>query len=171
MVKPFTKNMKYHLIIVMCTSFTFSCKTLYADELKWIPGEEYDIARPKNEPSPWQNNKIYRRVEYRLLYLLEADAVLTKVKRAENVEGKRLELSRVLDNLDEVLEVCYEESVSYFKDKPNPRLLMMMLYHYEVDGNSAMERWGPTIKALRAIDPEIAKQATISAEAAKSKKK
>ena len=62
---------------------------------------------------------------------------------------------RTVDHLDEVLQMSYHDAIKGFRTKPNPTLLLMMLYHYDAHVKSAMERWAPTIEALREIDPVI----------------
>jgi hypothetical protein len=168
--------MKTHQILLLATLLiTTSTLLLQAGEVPWTPETPYNYDRRQSasvdDPSPWAIDHDYRRIEYRLVYLMEADRSAKKLERATKLpEAESLLLHRSIDNLDEVLEVCYREAIACFKAKPNPTLLLMMIYHYSAYVNSAMERWDPTIDALRKLDPAITEEAVKLVSSSKEQK-
>ena len=63
-----------------------------------------------DDPSPWAENPDFSRLEYRLIYLMEADREAIKLRQAAILaENEGLLLYRAIDNLDEVIVMCYAE--------------------------------------------------------------
>ena len=131
----------------------------------------YNIDRRLSSRGPtesrWDFSEEARNVEYRMLYLLEADKHARQLMDRLDTLDQELfrHVMTVNGNLDEVLECSFREAIPYFEKVENPTLLLMMLFHYEVyRKGSAMERWDGTISALRKIDPEIAGKAKRFAE-------
>ena len=166
-------NSKRSVIYLSCLMIGFSI--LQAGEVPWIPETPYNYDRRQSaseeDPSSLAHDRNASRIEYRLIYLMEADRSAKKLRQAAKLpEAEGVLLYRSIDDLDAVLEVCYREAISCFKAKPNPTLLLMMLYHYSAYVNSAMERWEPTIKALRKLDPTITEKAEKLASSSKVQK-
>jgi hypothetical protein len=91
---------------------------------------------------------------------MEADRCAKKLRKSVKLpEAEALLLYRTVDHLGEILEMSYHDAIKGFRAKPNPTLLLMMLYHHDAYVNSANEQWPPTIEALRMLDPEITKKA------------
>jgi len=91
---------------------------------------------------------------------MEADRNAKKLDPKKLSEDDQVTLHTVIDHLDEALELSYRDAIPCFQTKANSTLLLMMLYHYEAHVHSAMERWEPTIGALKQIDPAITRQAS-----------
>ena len=92
--------------------------------------------------------------------LMEADRCAKNLRKSVKLPEEEASLSHgTVDHLDEILQMSYHDAIKGFRTKPNPTLLLMMLYHYDAYVKSAMERWAPTIEALREIDPVINKKA------------
>jgi hypothetical protein len=161
------------ILCLICAVASFG--SLHAGEVPWTPEAPYNYDRrqsaSEDDPSPWASSSDFSRVEYRLTYLMEADRNAIKLARGEKLdENDNMLLHAVIDDLDEALEVCYREAIPCFKTRPNPTLLLMMLYHYDVYVNSAMERWEPTIEALRQLDPATTQKPDKLSAATKAQK-
>lgn len=168
-------SMKMHRhALVLLYLFAMS-RAIADDEIPWTPDLPYNADRRQsssdNYSGAWEATPAFRRVEYRLTYLLEADLNAKKLRLTVKLpEAEGSLLYKAIDDLDEVLEVCYREAIPCLKDKPNPNLLLMMLYHYDAYVHSAMERWEPTIDLLRKLDPAIAEKAQKLADSKKALK-
>lgn len=166
-------NPKRTVILFFCLLAIL--QILRAGEVPWTPETSYNYDRrqshSEDDPSPWASDRTARRIEYRLIYLMMADRNAKTLDHKKKLgEDDSVLLHTVIDDLDECLEVCYREAIPCFKAKLNPTLLLMMLYHYDVHVNSAMERWLPTIGALRKLDPTITVNAEKLASSTKSQK-
>ena len=102
---------------------------------------------------------------------MEADRNIKQLRQSHKAPEKDVsKINLELLSLDELLEAAYGESIPYFAAKPNPNLLLMMLYHYYVYSTSVHEGWGPTIFVLEKIDPVITDKAHRLANAKQSRK-
>ncbi len=152
------------LYLSITKSGSNSSAVLLPGEVPWTPETPYCYDRrqsaSEDNPSPWDSDPELDRVEYRLVYLMEADRCAKKLRKSAKLpEAEAVLLYGAVDHLDEILEMSYHDAIKGFRTKPNPTLLLMMLYHYDAYVKSAMERWAPTIEALHEIDPVITKRA------------
>ena len=160
--------------ILMCTA-----QALVSGEKPWTPEMPYTSDRRESakDPveSPWDFSGTAASAEYQMLHLLEAHKNATILNLQLDRDGKlnhetAVRLRQVEGDLDEALACSYHDVIPYLRKAPNPSLLMMMLYHYELYGiRSSMERWIPTMSSLRKIDPETSARAKKLADANRSK--
>lgn len=150
-------------LYLLCVSLSMSA-ILRAGEIPWTPDTPYNFDRRESasggDPSPWAETPEYSRIEYRLIYLMEADRAAKRLAQTAKLsEAEHSLLSTTLDDLGEVLIGFYGEAMTFLKIKPNPTLLLMMLYHYNTYVQSANENWPRIIATLRRLDPTITAKA------------
>lgn len=156
--------MKIHLVAILLATLS---PILCSAEVTWNPSEPYNSVREGE--SSWTHSDDARRCEYGLKYLLEAhkDAVESQLSNEAKVsEGlmsqeEIVRLRTIAGNLSEVIKSEFTESVRYFQQKPNPDLLLMLLYHFKVYcyGGDSCESCPEIIKPLRELDPEMTARA------------
>ncbi len=146
--------MNYFTTIAVLGLFTFfqSCSSPID-----TPASVYIITDETNalqENSPWDNSASRERVEYPLVFLMDAYV------KADKLQRKGVDTYSLRDDLSESLLALYEGAYLEFTKKPHPRLLTkILLHHYNYHQGSASESWSEVISKLERLD----KKATSSA--------
>ena len=164
--------MKTYPMFAISVLFSFS-SMVHAEPKPWTPSMSYSESRWRSvsDPHPrlWTFSKVAERAEYQMPYLLQADKDATllalslesKVREGKISQGQIVQLRGIGGSLHEVVRCMYEDVTPYFEKKPNPTLLLMMLYHFEVYcyGGDSDESWPDIIEPLQALDPAITAEA------------
>lgn len=151
--------------------------SLRAERKKWTPDMAYNtklLIAGQPSKSAWGYSKEGQQAEYKMLYLLEAHKATTlatlslerrieeEITALEVITQKNLwEFSSALGCMNDVVRCSFQDTIKHFEVKPNPDLLLMMLYHFEVYcyGGDGDESWPELIGKLQKLDPAITEKA------------
>jgi len=116
----------------------------------WTANEDDVIATE----SPWRGEVDLDRMEFRLVYLMEAHA------RLETSDLGQSEKDAIAGDLSEVMTSLFVEAAEAMESKPNPFLLSKMLIHYDRFMTGSASEWlGEVVERMEGLDARVTRHA------------